>query len=300
MTPFRRSTLAFVAIVAILDGCSLRQVAVDSIGSSLAREGTAWASDDDPELVRGAAPFALKTIESLLAESPRNRDLLLAAARGFAQYSYAWVEQDADAIESQDLQQALALRQRARLLYRRAFDYGSRGLEVAHPGWREHPEASIPEMRAADVPLLYWTAVAWGALISLSKDDPEMMADLSLVGDVMNRALQLDEEYEGGAIHDFLIAYDGARPASAGGSIERARNHFRRAIELSGGHRAAPYVTLAETVSVATQNKAEFEELLGKALAVNVNEAPQQRLANLIYQKRARMLLARTEDFFVE
>ena len=35
------------------------------------------------ELVREAVPFSLKLIESLLAESPRHRGLLLAACKGF-------------------------------------------------------------------------------------------------------------------------------------------------------------------------------------------------------------------------
>ena len=41
------------------------------------------AREDDPDLVRGAAPFPLKAMESLLAEQPENRELLTALARGF-------------------------------------------------------------------------------------------------------------------------------------------------------------------------------------------------------------------------
>jgi predicted anti-sigma-YlaC factor YlaD len=85
-----------------------------------------------------------------------------------------------------------------------------------------------------------------------------------------------------------------------GGSYERARERFRQALGYSRGRRASPYVGLAESVAVAQQKRAEFEELLGQALAVDPNAEPDLRLSNLIYQKRARWLLSRTDELFIE
>ena len=120
--------LALALLLAMLNGCALRQYAVNRVGDAVAGGGAAFASDEDPELVRAAAPFSLKLMESLLEDSPRHRGLLLAAARGFTQYAYAFVQQDADRAEDEDLARARALQARARLLYRRARDYGLRGL----------------------------------------------------------------------------------------------------------------------------------------------------------------------------
>jgi hypothetical protein len=147
---------------------------------------------------------------------------------------------------------------------------------------------------------LYWTAVAWGAAISLNKTDTELGADLPLVEALMRRALELDEGFDLGAIHDFYIVYEGARPAAAGGSVDRARASLARTLELAGGHRAAPLVSFAETVDVGLQDRAEFENLLNQALAIDVNALPEQRLANVIAQRRARWLLARMDRLFVE
>jgi predicted anti-sigma-YlaC factor YlaD len=82
-----------------------------------------------------------------------------------------------------------------------------------------------------------------------------------------------------------------------GGSRARAREPFARAEALSKGTSAGAYVTLATSVSVAEQNRAEFEDLLQKALAVDPDEAPSQRLATLIAQKRARFLLDNVDLF---
>ena len=115
-------------------GCSVRKFAINQLGNALANSGTTFAGDDDPELVRSAVPFSLKLIESLLSETPAHRGLLLAAASGFTQYTFAFVAEDADEMEEKDLAAATALRLRARKLYTRARNYGLRGLEVAHPG----------------------------------------------------------------------------------------------------------------------------------------------------------------------
>jgi predicted anti-sigma-YlaC factor YlaD len=294
----QRSTTALAsALLAVaLPACSIKKLAVNSLGNALAEGGSSYASDDDPELVREAVPFGLKTVEALLEESPRHKGLLFAAASGFTQYGFAFIQQDADFVEAQDLARATALRERARKHYRRGLEYGFRGLEVDHPGFRtalrNDPAAALAPMRKKDVPLLFWTANAWGAAISLA-------ADQNLAEALMRRALALDEGYERGSVHDFFIAYEGGR-RSVGGSVEEARQHLQRALALSGGHRAWPLVNFAETVSVGAQDRKEFETLLRQALAVDPDAVPQVRVANLVAQRRARWLLGRADELFIE
>lgn len=300
--PSRRLT-AIVLLLALGSACSPRLWAVNRLGDALAGAGSGWAGDDDPELVRDATPFALKTIESLLAESPRHRGLLLAAASGFTQYAYAFLQQEADEVEAADPERAHALRRRARGLYGRARDYGLRGLERDHPGFAirlaEDPGAALAEMQAADVPLVYWTGAAWGAWIGLSKDRPARLVELALVEALMRRALALDPTFDSGALHEFFITYEGGRPEAMGGSVTRAREHFAAAIALSEGRRVSPLVTLAETVAVRGQDRQEFNRLLDIALALDLEQAPGWRLANLIAQRRARWLKVRADELFV-
>ena len=174
-------------------GCAtVKKVAINKLGDSLAASGTTFASDDDVELVGQAVPFSLKLIESLLAESPNHTGLLFAAASGFTQYANVYVHQDADVMEAQDLEKSAALRARARRLYLRARDYGLRGLDVRHPV-SARPSGTIRGKpcwlaKASDVPLLYWTAASWGLAISLSKDNPDLIADQPIVEDLIDRA----------------------------------------------------------------------------------------------------------------
>jgi predicted anti-sigma-YlaC factor YlaD len=293
-----------VILLAMTSGCSVKKYAINQLGNALAGSGTTFASDDDPELIKAAVPFSLKLIESLLTESPEHRGLLLAATSGFTQYSFAFVNQEADEKQDESLAAADVSRTRARRLYLRARGYGLRGLEAAHPGFapslKKNPKSAVQAAKVDDVPLLFWTAAAWGAAISISKDDPALVADQLIVEALIDRALQLKEDFDRGAIHSFLIAYEMARQGAAGDPATRARKHFDRAMELSKGQLASPLVSLAESVSLQKQDKAEFQSLLNKALAIDPDAVPAVRLQNLIAQRRARWLLGKLDELFLD
>jgi hypothetical protein len=299
-----RLCILLAAAVAGLSACSVRQYAVNQAADALAASGSAFASDSDPELIRDAAPFSLKAMESLLEENPRHVGLLTATSRGFTQYAYAFVQQEGEELEATDLKRANEKLARARGLYLRARDYGLRGLEQKHPGvgaaLREDARAAAARAQAGDVPLLYWTAAAWAALINLSKDNPATIAELPQMEALIDRALALDEAYDAGAIHTFLISYEPVRQGVRGDALQRSAQHFDRAMALAEGQQAAPLVALAETVAVARQDRAQFERLLNQALAVDVNARPRWRLANTVMQRRARWLLARADELIPE
>lgn len=294
---------ALAAATLVGSGCSIKKMAVGALASSLAESGDVFASDDDPELVRDATPFALKTTEALLVEAPTHRGLLLSACSGFAQYGYAFVQSEADRVEGTDPARATELRARALRLYLRAREYGLRGLEVGRPGLRDallkDPGAAVASTRKDEVSLLYWTAAAWGAAISVGKDRPDLLADSSVVRAMVERALALDETFDRGAIWELMISIEGL-PAAMGGSPARARSAFEKAVAMSGGGRASTYLALAEAVSIPAQDRAEFDRLIDAALAIDPDREPASRLANLVAQRRARLLRERVADLFLE
>jgi len=278
-------------------------MATKSVANSLTGGPDVFGTDDDPELIREAVPFGLKTMESLLQTLPKHRGLLLGLCRGFTQYGAGFIQPDAQTIEATDYARATAIRERALKLFLRARNYGLRGLELDHKGITQRlqtqPDQAAGEIKKPELPMLYWSAAAWGSAINLGKDRAELLADLGAVRALMARGLKLDETYDGGAFHEAMILLD-ALPKDMGGSPERAREHFKRAVELSKGRKASPYVTLAQSISVLTQNRREFRELLDQALAVDPNLDPSQRLATLIVQQQARDLLKREDDLFLE
>jgi tetratricopeptide (TPR) repeat protein len=295
--------IALLAALACLPGCSVKRLAVNNVANTLTQGPDVFSTDDDPELVGDALPFGLKTMESLLATVPEHEGLLLTLCKGFTQYSYAYVQSEGDLLVNSDYRRASELHQRAFKLYLRARGYGLRLLALHHPGvadsLRISPDRAVARLGTRDLAALYWTAASWGSAIALGKDRPEMLADLPAIRALVNRGLVLDERYEGGAFHEAAIVLD-ALPPAMGGSTASARKHFARAVELSNDRHASPYVTLAQSVSVLEQDRAEFRRLLERVLTFDPDRDPSQRLETIVLQRKARALLERQDEFFID
>lgn len=303
-----RSKPGHVVMLALLllastNACSIRKLAVNSVAGALGDLGTSFGRDDDPDLVGEALPFALKTIEGLLDQSPENRDLLLAATSGFTQYAYGWLELEAERIELENYAGAEALRARALGLYLRASDYGMRALALRQPDIETRlladPTTAIGPRLADDVEALFWAGAAWGSAIALALDQPEIVVDLPAARALLEGALAADPEWQRGTVLEAMIGLE-ALPAALGGSVERAREHFERAKTLAAGQRAGTYVSWATRVAVDQQDRALFTTMLESALAVDLDRLPEERLANRLAQRRATWLLERVDEYFFD
>jgi predicted anti-sigma-YlaC factor YlaD len=297
--------LALTGVLAVLPGCALVQrKAVGMVANTLASSGDVFTRDDDPELVGQAIPFGLKLYESLLDSAPKNKDLLIATCSNFTQYGVAYLETEALVLGEADHHDEVAhLNARALKIYLRARNYCLRAMDVRFPGIRQSlskdPAAALAKARKADVPLLYWLAASWGSAIALGLDRPELVADMPTVRALADRAIALDETWAKGTLHEMFISLDSVSPA-LGGSPERARAHFKRAVELQNGAAAGPYVALAVGLAQPAQDSKEFESLLKAALAIDPEKDPSTRLVTLVQQRRAKALLDHIDTLFLK
>ena len=284
-------------------GCSIQKIAVNQIGNTLSSAGTTFSSEPDPELARDAIPFTLKLIESVLEEMPNHARLRTAAAAYFTQYAYGFIQLEADYLEAEDYDQAEHLRRRAKNLFLRARDHGLHRLQIKRPDFlsrlSQSPREAAASVEKSSVETLYWTAAAWASAINLGKDDPFLVAELPQMEALIDRAFELDADWGEGAIHGFLIAYEMSRQDADAGREMQARDRFQDAVQLSKGRLLSPYVSLAEAVSAQIQDAREFRTLLNQALAIDIDEHPQERLANLLMKKRAAWLLTQMDELFL-
>jgi predicted anti-sigma-YlaC factor YlaD len=285
--------------------CSPRKMIVNMAAKTLTGGNQeVFASDDDPELIAEAMPFALKLQEMLLKKSPQNRELLLSTASGFIIYAHLFVRGPSEMLPEGSYEEKIRLRKRAKRLYLRGVDYALSGLEETVRGFRQSLKSGkikdvLDRVRVKDVDLLYWSAAGIMGAISADPVDMELTLKRGPAIQMMKRALELDEDFEDGAIHEFFISLYGSLPASMGGSEKKARKHFRRAVKISRGRKVTPYVALASTVCVKKQNIHEFKELLNKGLAIQVDRYPKNRLVNIIARRKARWLLNNAGNFFL-
>ena len=308
--PFRRRMAQLLGVLGcitvVLAGCSLDRLATRTVTDLVSATGDddVFASEQDPRLVGDALPFALKLYELLLTRAPDDAGLHLATGRSFVAYANAFVQRPAEQMEVTRIDRRISELQRAKLHYLRGRDYLLAGLELRHPGFGDlfaSPDTmgrALAMVDASSIDFIYWTAAACLGALSTDPFDMELLITAPYAAEMLDRVIDWDERYQGGAAHDILIRYYASTATLLGGSMERARDHFARAVAASGDKRAGPYLAMAG-VAISEQDPDEFRSLLHHALAMELDVA-QYRLQNTLDQQYAAWLLEHMEDLFVE
>ena len=286
--------MGMLLMASLLCACMPRQLLVNSAADALTAQGQ--ATEEDMGLAREASAFYLKLSESLLRQSPGHLPLAESVASGFTQYAYAFVAFEAERLVSTDAKAAHRLNQRAQRMYWRAHRHAMAALNQTSPGFSAalaQPQASRwPVLRPDQVGVAYWAAASWGAYIALSKDDPDAVADLPLVGRLAELAWRTSPAHGQGALASLMGNIEAARP---GGSAAKAAAFFDQAIAASGGQNAGPFVAKAEAIAHAAGDRPAFEVLLQKALSVSAKHTD---LSSQIMRQRAQWLLDNADDLF--
>jgi TRAP transporter TatT component family protein len=297
--------VAFVAAVTVLYGCAMvNRMAVKGVADTLSEGGDTVTSHDDPDLIAGALPFALMLHESLLASVPDYEPLLTTTCSLYTQYAFGFVGAEAEALQRDDYDRSRRLSERSFALAQRGKNFCWRGLESEFRGMgqalKSDPVRALARTRKEHVELLYWSAASLGAAISAGGlDHPELLIDWPVVRALAERAMALDETWGNGAIPELMITVE-SQGEALGGSEERARKYFARAVEIQRGLSPVPYVALATGAVKNKQDRNEFTKLLEQALAIDPEKDPSHRLVILVTQRRARVLLDRIDDLFLE
>jgi predicted anti-sigma-YlaC factor YlaD len=298
--------LSLGLIIAAQFSCSFKKTTANMVAGSLSREssGEVFSGDDDPQLVGDALPFAIKLYESLIASTPNNPKLLLATGRALCMYAYAYIQLPAEQLSYNELTEKEEMLERAKRLYLRGRDNILKAITLRHRTFGEAMQRGDFDtawrgITAKDTTYLYWAGMSWMAAFTADKSDVALAVDIPKAVALIKKVLDFKDSYGEGAAHEFFISYYGAMPAAMGGSEEKARNHLALALKYSRGLRLSPYIALATTVSVKNQDLAEFKNLLGSALKIDVNKSRTDRLVNILNQQKARWLLEHSDDFFL-
>jgi hypothetical protein len=250
------------------------------------------SNDDDLELLMHASAYQLKLSESLLQEIPDHIKLAEAVTRGYTQYAFVFLMDEADRLESEGIQKASVLRARAAKMLTRAKTLGLKSLTHHYPDLKDHLQGKLVKqaikLKKQDAGLVYWTMTAWAGAISLSKDSPDVVADLPEVLRLSELAWQVHPQFDQGALASMMEL------AKPGGKPEAAEKYFNLAIEWRG-NQIAPLISKAENWAVATQDKEAFKLLLNQAIEL---ARSQNDLTNTVMRRRAQWLLDSTDNLF--
>ena len=324
----------FLVFLLLTSSCSINQFATRVVANALTSNGggSVFTSDDDPEFMEAALPFALKTYESLLGADPKNTSLFETVAGGYVSYANAFLQSPAELMEYDQIEEKDKLFFRAAAMYRRGGRFTIRGLEILYPEFNKNFtngdwEAAFVPLKKDAVPFLYWEAASILGEFSVDSFNPELMVEVPSAVALAVRALELDGNYNNGSLHDLFISIFANIPVSLiykssdlnnnysvkkalaeyyaakdivldnMTSYEQVMFHFNLSIELSKGTKVSPYVSVA-SLYIKNQDLDGFTNILNKALAVNIDLNPENRLQNIISKRKARWLLDHKEDYF--
>lgn len=272
----------------LLIGCSMQKLALKTTSGLFAYGIDALYAEPDLQIAETAIVANLKLLEGFHRADPANKTILNLLVQGYAGYALAFLEDQSP--------------ERASRIYLRARDYGFQRLERTRAFRDGIPKkeadfvARLQYIRPEEVPTLFWTAFAWGGWVNLNRDDPQAVFDLSKVKAMMNRVLELDETYFFGSAHLFWGSIYGSIPPMLGGDPNKAREHFQKALEISGEKFLIAQVYYAQYYAVTTLDEALFEDLLNQVIAAPVDILPGYELLTQVARRKARDLLARKDE----
>jgi TRAP transporter TatT component family protein len=268
--------------VAFAAGCTtlIGGIAADTLSAAILNQ-------DDPALVESGVPAYLLLVDGLISEHPDNVALLSAGAQLFSLYGSRFAPPE-----------------RAVTLTAKARRYGERAICLAHEPACHWADADytrfvteLEDVDDRDIGPLYSYAVSWLSHLDATSEDWTAVAELPWVEAVLERALALDETYEEGALHGYLGILNSLRPPALGGKPDVAREHFERAIELSGGRDLSIKVEYARRYARLVFDQELHDRLLMDVLNAPV-EAPGKTLFNVLAKQEAETLLASSKEYF--
>lgn len=280
------SRVGVALAIALAAGCSsLMSSATTGLAESLTN---AVLDQNDPETVRQGAPAYLLLIDGLIADNPKNAELLMAGAGLYSSYAGAFVDDP----------------ERASRLSRKGRDYGwaawCRVEKDACEIWSapyEDFERVVEGMGPKDVSVLYSAGAAWASWIRANTDDWSAVADKARVDAMMQRIVALDETFEEGSAFLYLGILATLLPEAMGGKPEQGRVDFERVIELSDGRNLMAKVLLARSYARLVFDRDLHDRLCREVIDADP-VAPGLTLTNTMAQEEARALLGSSEDYF--
>lgn len=286
-----KNLLTFLFLLLLFQPACLpsKKVTIAAAASLLEDVAKSSSKQTDIRVIREGMPAYLLLMDGMIEAWPDNERLLISAAQGYSSYASVFMD-DRDIAY-------------AKLLHEKGKKYALRSLEkrgFSNPAERplDDFKARLKDLSKKDVPYIFWAATCWANWISLNLDSMEALAELPRVYLMMERALELDEGFYYGGPHLFMGIWFASRPKVYGGDLEKARQHFLKALDLGQGKFLMAFVYYADYYARRAQNKELYLSNLKKILETPADTAAELTLLNTVAKMRAKELLNRAGEYF--
>ncbi len=320
----KKIKLLFVAAaLGMYPSCSIKQMAYKSIANGIAplpekkikikpdpnapNPMRALTGEDDIELVGEVFPVILKLYEAMHIQDPKHRGIALITGELYIMYANVFVETPAMYLSDNEFDKKNAAFFRAKKFYKRGTKAVISALDSAYPGIAEaiHSDnaekinTALERCRIHDCEALHWAGAGILAAFAIDPLDSESLQDVAGGLAMLEKVCALNPEYSGGAVWEILTKFYAAAPDSLGGGLEKAQTAYNKALELSKGNNPSIYVTYAVSFCIPKQDSSGFDEAIQKALQIDGESQPDNKLQITLSQNYAKWLKEHKDDFIL-
>lgn len=249
-----------------------------------------------PDMAEEILSREMKKAETDAEDPSSSADALIHACSLKVMVAYGFILEKADRKIELNYKKGIKLYMQAHGHFVQALRFGEKAISKKYSiseNWLTGKSNDVPQFLVTDVPYLYWTAAGLAGAIKSSRGNPEWVIRLPEVGKYLEKAIELDPNWNQGALYSAMITYSVSRSDISDGH-QQAKKYYDKAMEAAGGVNPGAMVSYAESVLVKRQDRKKFQQLLTEVLSLKGNKKLEQVLA----RHRAEWLLSRTEELF--
>lgn len=259
-----------------------------SIGNLPKNLSLSMMNQEDPELVRTAAPAYLLMLDALVATYPEDETFLIPAAKLYGAYA---------GVFSNDPEQTKRMAERSKSYAHRALCESEKSLCAALDEQIEDIVIELADLDEDELVIVYTYASSWASWIQANSSDWDAIAQLPKVKILFNWVLKYDPDYDNGTAQIYMGVLESQIPPSLGGRPDLAKAHFENAIRASDGKNLMAKVLYAQQYA-----RLMFEQELHDRLLTEVMNADAKAegltLINQLAKQQAKVLLADSAEYF--
>tara|TARA_B100001063_G_scaffold133238_1_gene124614 strand:- start:4463 stop:5293 length:831 start_codon:yes stop_codon:yes gene_type:complete len=269
-------------IIAII---SIQACSIGNLPQNLSRS---MMNQEDPELVRTAAPAYLLMLDALVATYPDEEAFLIPAAKLYGAYA---------GVFANDKEQTKRMANRSKSYAQHALCENEEDLCLALDKKIENIKTELTDLDEDELVLVYTYAASWASWIQANSTDWDAIAQLPKVKVLFNWVLKYDPDYDNGTAQIYMGVLESQLPPSLGGRPDLAKAHFDNAIRASDGKNLMAKVLYAQQYARLMFEQELHDRLLNEVLDAEA-QAEGLTLLNQLAKQQAKVLLADSEDYF--
>lgn len=254
---------------------------------------------EKPKLVSIYFERKIKKLEGNDSMSLHGRRVLV---RTKVEYGFGIIMEQADRLIEDDYLEALDQYKKANNVFNEAQDLGMLIMLEKYPEFNDWLQKdAVIDLKKEDVSDMYWLAASIGGSVSSSRGDPFELINLPYVGRLLNKCIKIYPEWNNGSLYSAMMSFATSRSDLSEQMLRDSIDfYFNKAISYSNGMDAGPYLTYAESIHKTFQERKDFVDKLNYVMEMDVVRNSDYEMGNLVSKSRAKWLLSKTDEYFLE